>query len=72
MLRRLRDSRLWDSDYMAYTDYPHTFTQAWKDYRQALRDLPQDNPDPHLDDDYNIINVDWPDSPEWPANTGSM
>jgi hypothetical protein len=72
MMRRVRDVKLWDSDYMAYTDYPHTFTQAWKDHRQALRDIPANNPDPHLDGDYNLINVDWPEEPDWPANTSAM
>lgn len=72
MMRRFRDSRLWDSDYMAYTDYPHTFTQAWKDHRQALRDVPQNNPSPDLDDNGDLINVVWPETPDYPGNSGPM
>ena len=39
-IRRLRDSLLTETDWRAVKD--RTMTQDWKDYRQALRDLPQD------------------------------
>ncbi len=39
-LRVHRDRALSDSDWRAVKD--RTMSQAWKDYRQALRDLPQD------------------------------
>jgi hypothetical protein len=43
-LAQMRDERnelLQESDYVMVSDYPHTNKQAWLDYRQALRDLPQ-------------------------------
>ena len=40
-VRSLRDSQLSTSDWRAVKD--RTMSQAWKDYRQALRDLPQQN-----------------------------
>jgi len=40
-VRRTRDRALTDSDWRAVKD--RTLSQAWKDYRQALRDLPQEN-----------------------------
>jgi len=51
-----RDKALADTDWRAVKD--RTMSQAWKDYRQALRDLPQD---------YETANdaVDhWPEAPE--------
>jgi hypothetical protein len=52
LLRELRDKLLAETDYMMNPDYPHKTEekkQAWKDYRQALRDLP-DNSDPKLNE----------------------
>jgi len=40
-IRDMRDYYLEDTDWRAVKD--RTMSQAWKDYRQALRDLPQDN-----------------------------
>ena len=40
-VRAERDQALVVSDWRAVSD--RTISQAWKDYRQALRDLPQDN-----------------------------
>jgi len=40
-VRSTRDQALADSDWRAVKD--RTMSQAWKDYRQALRDLPQDH-----------------------------
>ena len=40
-VRRARDKALADSDWRAVKD--RTMSQAWKDYRQALRDLPQNH-----------------------------
>jgi len=42
-VRRERNQALKDSDWRAVKD--RTMTQAWKDYRTALRDLPQDHAD---------------------------
>ena len=40
-LRMRRDMLLSACDYKMVSDYKHTDKQAWIDYRQALRDLPQ-------------------------------
>jgi len=40
-LRRTRDLALAESDWRAVKD--RVLPTAWKDYRQALRDLPQDH-----------------------------
>jgi hypothetical protein len=55
-LREHRDKALTQSDWRALKDL--TMSQAWKDYRQALRDLPQN---------YNSANDaadNWPEPPE--------
>ena len=41
MLRKKRDALLKETDWMSASDY--TMTDAWKTYRQALRDLPANN-----------------------------
>jgi len=56
-VRRARDYALSKTDWRAVKD--RTLTQAWKDYRQALRDLPQDFPDSANDAADN-----WPEAPE--------
>lgn len=38
-IRNFRNAILSDTDWRAVKD--RTMTQAWRDYRQALRDLPQ-------------------------------
>jgi len=40
-LRQIRDAALEDSDWRALKDV--VLSTAWKEYRQALRDLPQDH-----------------------------
>ncbi len=40
-VRAERDQALADTDWRAVKD--RTMSQAWKDYRQALRDLPQEH-----------------------------
>jgi len=56
-VRAERDRLLTDSDWTQVADAPLTASekQAWADYRQALRDVPQDFPTP---DD-----VVWPEAP---------
>lgn len=52
LLRELRDKLLRETDYLINSDYPHKteeIKQAWKEYRQALRDLP-DNCNPQLNE----------------------
>jgi len=55
-VRRERDQALVDSDWRAVKD--RTMSQAWKDYRTALRDLPQDN------DTANDAADNWPVMPD--------
>jgi len=55
-VRSDRDKELEDTDWRAVKD--RTMSQAWKDYRQALRDLPQDN------DTANEAADAWPTPPE--------
>jgi hypothetical protein len=40
-VREMRDYYLEDTDWRAVKD--RTMSQAWKDFRTSLRDLPQDN-----------------------------
>lgn len=43
-IRASRDIKLMESDYMGNSDV--TMSDAWKTYRQALRDLPASESDP--------------------------
>ena len=53
-IRRKRDKFLAACDWMVMSDTPD-ISDAWKTYRQALRDLPASESDP---DD-----ITWPDAP---------
>jgi len=53
-MRQDRNQRLSDTDWWASSDL--SMTQAQKDYRQALRDLPANTSDP--------ANPTWPEKPE--------
>ena|SRR5210317_786393 len=64
-LRQLREQRtriLQESDWMANSDV--TMSDAWRTYRQALRDLPANSSNVALDEQGNLINVTWPTKPE--------
>ena len=52
-VRRDRDRRLAETDYLALSD--STLSSTMKTYRQSLRDVPEDNADPD--------NVSWPSKP---------
>ena len=52
-LRRKRNNLLKESDWRAVSDL--TMSDAWKTYRQTLRDLPANTADPN--------NVTWPEEP---------
>ena len=54
--REQRNALLADSDWSVLPDAPVADAQAWKDYRQALRDVPQQNGFP--------TDIDWPVKPE--------
>jgi len=55
-VRQARDKALSISDWRAVKD--RTMSQAWKDYRQELRDLPQDHAEA------NDAADSWPTPPE--------
>ena len=55
-VRQERDKILADTDWRAVKD--RTMSQVWKDYRQALRDLPQDY------ETANDAADHWPQPPE--------
>lgn len=59
-LRRKRDALLAETDYMALSDV--TMTDAWKTYRQALRDLPANNKNVSWDGT-TLGNVTFPTKP---------
>ena len=60
LLRQERDRKLAETDWWAGKDV--TMSQARKDYRQALRDLPS-TAEPTLDENGNLTNVPWPTKP---------
>ncbi len=62
LLRIERTRILAESDWMANSDV--TMSDSWRDYRQALRDLPANSPNVSLDEQGNLINVTWPTKPE--------
>ena len=51
--RMVRNQKIAESDWMANSDV--TMTDAWKTYRQALRDLPANNSD--------VDDINWPTKP---------
>ena len=53
-VRRDRDRRIAETDYLALSD--STLASNMKTYRQALRDVPEDNADPD--------SISWPTKPE--------
>ena len=55
-IRRARDAELAQTDWRAVKD--RTMSQAWKDHRAALRDLPQNHADA------NSAADNWPEPPE--------
>ena len=62
LLREERDKRIALTDWRASSDL--TITDAWKTYRQALRDLPA-SASPKLDSDYelDLTSISWPIEP---------
>jgi len=52
-VRRDRDRRLAETDYLALSD--QTLSNSMKTYRDSLRDVPEDNADPD--------NISWPSKP---------
>ena len=62
LLRLERDARIAKTDWRASSDL--TLADAWKTYRQALRDLPA-SATPKLNSDYelDLTSVTWPTEP---------
>ena len=62
LLRVERDARIVQTDWRASSDV--TLADAWKTYRQALRDLPA-SATPKLDSNYDLdlTSVNWPTEP---------
>ena len=62
LLRLERDKRIANTDWRASSDL--TLADAWKTYRQALRDLPA-SASPKLDSNYelDLTSVTWPTEP---------
>ena len=62
LLRIERDARIAKTDWRASSDL--TLADAWKTYRQALRDLPA-SATPKLNSDYqlDLTSVTWPTEP---------
>ena len=59
LLRQERNSKLQSTDFLMTADFPfpsEDIREAWKTYRQALRDLPANTEDPE--------NPVWPTPPE--------
>lgn len=54
-LRMERDQRIAATDWTQFPDVPESTRALWKPYRQALRDVPQQDGFPH--------DVIWPDPP---------
>lgn len=61
LLRIERNRLLAETDWMALNDV--VMSDAWKTYRQQLRDLPS-TANPQLNENGQLINVDWPTKPE--------
>ena len=62
LTREQRDEQLKETDWMSFSDSPE-MTEEWKTYRQALRDVPNNNI-PAFDENEDITGVTWPTKPE--------
>ena len=51
-----------ETDWMSFSDSPD-MTEEWKTYRQALRDVPNNNK-PTFDENEDITGVTWSTKPE--------
>ena len=62
LLRIERDIRIAKTDWRASVDL--TLTDAWKTYRQALRDITKQTPQLNSDYELDLTSVTWPTEPE--------
>jgi hypothetical protein len=68
-LRQERNGCIGRTDFLMVSDFPFpsdTIRQAWKTYRQALRDITATT-SRDLNEDGQLV-VTWPTAPIWPAN----
>ena len=66
LLRQERRMRLMETDMYGLADYPFKSDenkQAWLSYRQALRDITTQYPNPEVDENDNLIGIVWPEKP---------
>ena len=61
LLRIERDARIAKTDWRASSDL--TLTDAWKTYRQALRDITTQTPKLNSDYELDLTSVTWPTEP---------
>ena len=62
LLRLERDKRIANTDWRASSDL--TLADAWKTYRQALRDITKQTPQLNSDYELDLTSVTWPTEPE--------
>jgi len=62
-LRIERNRRLQETDWTQYRDVQLENDAAWREYRQALRDMPATQV-PLLDENSVLYNITWPQKPE--------
>ena len=70
-LREGRTKRMTATDFLMVSDFPYPSIEiktAWRNYRQALRDLPATNSTVQLDEEMEYFVVTWPTAPIWPTN----
>ena len=63
LLRIERNRLISLTDWRVTEDYPNADKEAWKTYRQSLRDLPA-TAEPQLDKNGMLTNITWPEVPE--------
>ena len=61
LLRIERDARIAKTDWRASSDL--TLTDAWKTYRQALRDITTQTPQLNKNYELDLTSVSWPTEP---------
>ena len=61
LLRIERDARISKTDWRASSDL--TLTDAWKTYRQALRDITKQTPQLNKNYELDLTSVSWPTEP---------
>ena len=67
ILREERDKKLKATDQYGLSDFPfktEEIKQAWFTYRQQLRDLPQNSLNISLNEQNELVGVEWPTPPE--------